>query len=226
MRSGTNRRFSKSGVFILVVVILAVAADVVLAARYVRYQDETARLREGMSKAQRDRADAVVAAEKHRMRVSFELVRRQARGDRELHLSINVDSNHMVLERDGVRLREMDVKIGQQRFTPPTGDSAISVSTLGQRTVQRLLREGDSWTVPEEVFQQRGLTVPEDRSIRGALGDYALVLTDGTVVYAVPEKGPLADSTYVLPGSVQAPAEDLKALVANVRRGMAVYFYR
>ena len=206
MRVRSDRRLSKSGVFILVVVILALATDVVLAARYVRYQDETARLREGMTKAQRDRADAVVAAERHRLRVSFELIRRQARGDRELHLSINVDSNHMVLERDGVKLREMDVKIGQQHFSPPAGDSAISVATLGERSVERIVRDGDSWTVPALVFKERGIPEPEDRSIRGALGDLALILTDGTVIYSMPEAGPLADSAYVMPGSVLSPA--------------------
>ena len=226
MRVRSDRRLSKSGVFILVVVILALAANVVLAARYVRYQDETARLREGMTKAQRERADAVVAAERHRLRVSFELIRRQARGDRELHLSINVDSNHMVLERDGVKLREMAVTIAQENFSPPTGDSAISIATLGERSVERILREGDSWTVPASVFKDRGIAEPEDRSIRGALGGLALLLTDGTVIYSIPESGPLADSVYVMPGSVRAPAEDLKAMSANLRRGMSVYFYK
>jgi hypothetical protein len=222
----SNRRLSKSGVFILLVVILAIAANGVLAAQYVRYQDETARLREGMTKAQRERADAVVAAERHRLRVSFELIRRQARGDRELHLAVNVDSNHMVLERDGVKLREVDVQIGQEQFTLPTSDSAVSVSTLGERTVERILRKGDPWTVPASVFRDRGMAEPEDRSIRGALGEFAFLLTDGTVIYATPESGPLADSAYVLPGSVRAPAEDLKAMAVNIRRGMAVYFYR
>lgn len=226
MRVRSSRRLSKSGVFIVVVVILALAANVVLAARFVNYRDETARLREGMTKAQRARADAVVEAERHRLRVSFELIRRQARGDRELHLSINVDSNHMVLERDGVILREMDVRIGQEHFSPPTGDSAVSIATLGERTVQRIVRKGDSWMVPASVFQERGVAAPENRSIRGALGELALVLTDGTVIYSLPEEGPLADSTYVLPGSVRAPAEDMKAMAANVRRGMSVYFYK
>jgi hypothetical protein len=222
----TRRRLSTAGVITVVVLILALTANVVLAARYYRYQDETARLREGMTKAQRERADAVVAAEKHRLRVSFELIRRQARGDRELHLSVNVDSGHMVLERDGVALREMNVRIGTERFTPPTGDSAISVSVLGERTVQRILTARDEWTVPESVFRDRGLPEPENARIRGALGAHAVVLTDGTVIYAVPESGPLADTTYVLPGSVQASAEDLKALSANMRRGMTVYFYK
>ena len=221
-----DRRLSKSGVFILVIVILALVANGILAAQYVRYQGETSRLREGMTKAQRERADAVVAAERHRMRVAFALIRQQARGDRELHLSVNVDSNHMVLERDGVRLREMDVQVGQERFMPPTGDSAISVSTLGKRTIRRILGPRDDWTVPATVFRDRGIEEPKDRTIRGALGDHAILLTDGTVIYSAPDDGPLADSSYVLPGSLKLAAEDLKAISENLRRGMSVYFYR
>jgi hypothetical protein len=222
----TERRLSKSGVFIFVIVILALAADVILAAQYVRYQNETDRLRKGMSKAQRDRADAVVAAERHRMRVAFALIRQQARGDKVLHLSVNVDSNHMVLERDGVKLREMDVRIGPERITPPTGDSAISVSMLGKRTVRQILGPRDKWAVPASVFRDRGIEAPKDRAIAGALGEHAILLNDGTVIYAVPDKGPLADSAYVLPGSLQLQAADLEAISENLRRGMSVYFYR
>jgi hypothetical protein len=226
MRAVNSRRLSKSGVFILVVIVLALAADVLLAAQYMRYRGETERLREGMTKAQRERADAVVAAERHRMRVSFALIRQQARGDRDLHLSVNVDSNHMVLERDGVKLREMEVRVGQERFMPPAGDSAISVSTLGKRTIRRILGPQDAWAVPASVFRDRGIEEPADRSIRGALGDQAILLTDGTVIYSVPDKGPLADSGYVLPGSLRVAVEDLKAISENLRRGMSVYFYR
>jgi hypothetical protein len=211
---------------ILVIVILALTANAVLASRYLRYQDETSRLRAGMTKAQRERADAVIAAERHRLRVELELVRRQARGDRQLHLAVNVDSSRMVLERDGIVMREMAVKLGPERFRGAQGDSAISVQALGQRTIERVLREGDSWEVPRSVFTDRGLPVPESRRIRGALGGPAVVLSEGIVVYAMPESGPLADSTYVLPGSIQLDAADLKALAASIRPGMSIYFYR
>jgi len=211
---------------ILVIIILALAANAVLAARYLRYQDETNRLRAGMSKAQRERADAVVAAERHRLRVELELVRRQARGDRQLHLAVNVDSNRMVLERDGIVMREMPVRLGPERFRGAQNDSVISVQILGQRTIERVLRKGESWEVPQSVFTDRGLPVPKNRRVPGALGDAAIVLSEGTVVYAIPESGPLADTSYVLPGSVQLDAADLKALAASIRPGMSIYFYR
>lgn len=211
---------------VFIILLLTVAANVVLGARYYRYETEASRLREGMTAAQRERADAVVRAERHRLRVEFELVRRQARGDRELHLSVNVDSGRMVLERDGVVLRDMTVRVAPETFRGATGDSAISVSALGQRTVQQVLGARDAWEVPEEAFARHGQPVPESRKMRGALGDNAIVLADGTVIYAVPESGPLSDSSYLLPGSVQVSAEDLKAIAPNIRPGMSIYFYK
>ena len=227
MTSRLNRDKGRGGRYaILVIIILALAANAVLGMRYLRYQDETSRLRAGMSKAQRERTDAVVAAERHRIRVELELVRRQARSDRQLHLAVNVDSSKMVLERDGIVLRDMPVRLGPERFRGGTSDSTISVQSLGQRTIERVLRDGDSWDVPRSVFSERGLPVPENRRVRGALGGPALVLSEGGVVYAIPESGPLADTAYVLPGSVQVSAADLKALSASIRPGMSIYFYR
>jgi hypothetical protein len=220
------QRNSRGKNAVLVAIILALTANVILVTRYVRYKEETGRLRAGMTTAQRERADAVVAAERHRLRVEFELVRRQARGDRQLHLSVNVDSGRMVLERDGVVLRDMSVRIGPERLPGARGDSSILVSALGLRTVERVLSQQDSWALPSTVFVERGLPVPDDLRVRGALGDDAIVLDEGTVVYAVPESGPLADTAYVLPGSVQLAAADLKALSASIRPGMAVYFYK
>ena len=219
-----SRRRGRNAVFLII--LLAAVANTMMAARYFTYRDETGRLRAGMTKAQRERTDAVVTAERHRLRVEWELVRRQARGDKQLHLSINVDSSRMILERDGIVLRDMHVRLGPERFRGATGDTSISVQSLGQRTVQRVLREGDSWEIPRSVFDDRGIPVPESRRVPGALGANAIVLTEGTVVYAVPESGPLADSAYVLPGSVLMDPADLKALSASIRPGMSVYFYR
>ncbi|HZI28415.1 MAG TPA: hypothetical protein VFD64_09655 [Gemmatimonadaceae bacterium] len=219
----SNRR-GRNAVFLII--LLAAAANTVLAVRYLRYREETDRLQAGMTKAQRERTDAVITAERHRLRVEWELIRRQARGDKQLHLAVNVDSGRMILERDGIVMREMQVRLGPERFRGVTSDSSIAVQALGQRTVQRVLQEGDSWDIPRTVFNDRGLPVPESRRVKGALGDNAIVLTEGTVVYAVPESGPLADSSYVLPGSVVVSPEDLKALSANIRPGMSVYFYR
>ena len=219
-----SKRRGRNAVFLII--LLAAVANTILAARYFRYREETGRLRAGMTKAQLQRTDAVVTAERHRLRVEWELIRRQARGDKQLHLAVNVDSNRLILERDGIVLREMHIRLGPERFRGAAGDTVITVQSLGQRTVQRVLKQGDSWEVPRTVFDDRGLPVPENRRVRSALGDNAIVLTAGTVVYAVPESGPLADTAYVLPGSVQVAEADLKALSASIRPGMSVYFYR
>jgi len=219
-------RHSRGRYAIGAVLVLAAVANLILVSRYLRYERETARLREGMTKAQRERTDAVVTAERHRLRVELELIRRQARSDRQLHLAVNVDSGRMVLERDGVVLREMQVRVGPERFRGAGKDSSIQVSALGQRTVERRVSDGDVYEVPTSAYADRGLPVPDDRKVRGALGNGALILSEGTVVYAVPDEGPLADTAYVLPGSVQVSAADLKALAANIRPGMPVYFYR
>jgi hypothetical protein len=219
-----SRRRGRNAVFLII--LLAAVANTLMAARYFTYREETGRLRAGMTKAQRERTAAGGTAERHRLRVEWELVRRQARGDKQLHLSINVDSSRMILERDGIVLRDMHVRLGPERFRGATGDTSISVQPLGQRTVQRVLGEGDSWEVPRTVFDERGIPVPESRRLPGALGANAIVLSEGTVIYAVPESGPLADSTYVLPGSVVMDPADLKALSASIRPGMSVYFYR
>jgi hypothetical protein len=225
--AGLKHLRARRGSAIVAILVVALAANLILVLRYMRYREETDRLRAGMTNAQRARADAVVAAEKHRLRVEFELIRRQARGDRQLHLAVNVDSSRMVLERDGVVLRDMPVRIGPERISAGVrGDSAILVRALGKRTVTRVLSADDSWEVPSSVFEKRGIPVPEDRRLRGALGDKAIILGEGTVVYAVPESGPLADTSYVLPGSVRVSAEDLKALSASIRPGLSVYFYR
>ena len=104
-------RRSAGRYLVIFIIIVAVLVNGVFLSRYLRYQQETARLREGMTTAQRARADAVVATERHRLRVELELIRRQRRGDRDLHLAINIDSGRMVLERDGVVLREMGVRL-------------------------------------------------------------------------------------------------------------------
>ena len=82
--------------------------------------------------------------------------------------------------------------------------------------------------MPAWVYEQRGLPVPADsatRSLPGALGPVALVLTGGTVVYALPADGPLADEHYLLPGAVRVPLADLQAMQPNLAPGMSVYFY-
>jgi hypothetical protein len=52
-----------------------------------------------------------------------------------------------------------------------------------------------------------------------------VLLSGGSVLYATPASGPLADSSYVLPGAIRLGAEDLRAIAPNLSPGVAVYFY-
>jgi len=95
----------------------------------------------------------------------------------------------------------------------------------GTRSVERILGAGDAWEVPAWVYADRGISRPAELPLVGALGPVAIVLNGGTVIYSLPTVGPLNDSTYLLPGSIRASAEDLRAVVPNLQRGTVVYFY-
>jgi len=95
----------------------------------------------------------------------------------------------------------------------------------GARSVAQVLRARDPWEVPRWVYADRMQPVPEDRAVKGALGNTAVVLSGGAVIYALPKDGPLGDSSYVLPGAVLMRADDLRAIAPNITPGMAVYLY-
>ena len=202
-----------------------IALDVWIIRKRERYIEEDARLRESMSGLQRQQADAILSNEQNKVRMMIELVRRQAQIDKQLHLAIPVDSGVMYLEQDGAFLREMPVQVGPERRVGTPPDTVYMVAPRGTRTVERILDANNAWEVPSWVYTDRGLAVPAERALKGALGPAAVVLVGGTVIYSMPSVGPLNDSAYVLPGSVRTRAADLQAIAANLRAGMTVYFY-
>ena len=212
-----------SVLFVLLVSMLAI--DGWLVYQRVRYAREISRLRAGMTDQERRKADMVVAAEQNRMRVALELMRRQANLDKDLHLSVAVDSGVMYLEREGALLREMPVDVGPEKRVGAASDTLKIVAPRGSRTVERVLTAKDKWEVPKWVYVDRGMPVPEDRAVAGALGAGAIVLSGGAVIYGHPTDGPLSDSSYVLPGAIRARTQDLRAIAPNLSPGMAVYLY-
>ena len=208
-----------------VALALMLAIDGWLLYKRSRYTSEIERLRAGMTDVERRKTDMVLATEENRLRVMVELIRRQAQGDRDLHLSVAVDSGVMYLEREGAQLREMHVDVGPEKWVGQAPDTVKMTAPRGARTVERVLGSNDSWEVPRWVYADRGLPVPENRLIKGALGPAAIVLNGGTVIYALPQTGPLADSSYVLPGGVRAKSADVRAIVPNLAPGVTVYFY-
>ena len=190
-----------------------------------RYEREIARLRTGMSEVERRRTDAILASEERRVAMMVELLRRQAKWDKSIHLAVAADSGKMYLEREGVTLREADVEMGPERRIGLPPDTVRMAVPRGARSVVKVLGESDPWEVPQWVYADRGLPVPRERAVTGALGPVAILLDGGTVIYSLPSTGPLNDSTYVLPGAVRARAEDLRAIAPNLTPGSSVYFF-
>jgi hypothetical protein len=203
--------------------LVLIALDVWLIDQRANYAKEVHRLRSGMTAVERRSADLAVAANENHLRVLVALIRRQAQGDRVLHLSIQVDSGVMTLEQEGNVLRQMPVRVAAERRVGVAPDTVMMAAPRGTRHVERVLTPDSAWVVPKWVFADRHL--PTDSTpVKGALGD-AIILDGGTMIYGDPTAGPLADSAYVLPGSIRAREADLKAIEPNLRPGTSVYFY-
>lgn len=214
-------------VLALVVLIAMGACDAFVIAQRRRYETEIARLRASMSQVERERADALVAGERSKLLVAIELVRRQARIEPALHLSVALDSAAMYLEREGALLRSMPVEIGPERRIGIAPDTVVLAAPRGVRTIAAVFSDSTAWEIPEWVYADRAMAVPaaHDRTFTGALGPAAVLLDGGTIIYSHPAVGPLSDSSYVMPGAVRARTEDLRAIAENLKAGMRVYFY-
>jgi len=208
-----------------VALVVMIAVSAMLIYKRVTYQREIDRLRSGMTDVERRRADMLMESTENRFQVMVELIRRQARGDKDLHLAVTVDSAIMRLQREGALLRDMQVSFGPEKVVGASPDTVHMAIPRGTRTVEKIIDGNDGWEVPRWVYEDRGLAVPDDRTVKGALGPAAILLNGGTVLYSMPSAGPLNDSSYVLPGSVRVRAEDLRAIKPNLQPGMRVYFY-
>lgn len=206
---------------------LLVIGNVVAAVRVLGYRRDLARLRNEMSDGERNRVDLALESAANRAKAVAEQVRRQSHSDRELHLAVQLDSSRMLLERDGVVLREMPIALGKTGVVGVAPDSHRVEVVRGARAVARVVGSGETWEAPAWLFRDRGLMVPPDsaRRIKGALGRAAFLFADGTPIYALPANGPLADSTYVMPGAILLRSDDLRAIAPNVAPGLTVYFY-
>ncbi|WP_310569872.1 hypothetical protein [Gemmatimonas sp.] len=211
---------------LLVLLLLAIGLfDGFLLLRRARYREEATRLRDGMSTLERTRADAIVSAQADRAELMLELMRRQAEGDDGLHLAISTDSAYLALDRGPARLREIKALIGPERRVGLAPDTMHVAIPRGVRAVQRLLTASDRYELPAWVWIDRGLPVPDVRADSGWVGRGAILTTGGTLIYSLPASGPLADSSYVMPGSIRVPAAELAAIRENLSPGMRVYFF-
>ena len=203
---------------------LLIALNVWVLQRRQTYLEEIDRLRASMSQLEREHSDQLLAQEENRLQLAIALIRRQSRLEGALHLSVALDSGAMFLEREGAMLHEIPVQVGSERRVGVAPDTVRLAAPRGVRTVARVLDDTTAWEVPVWLYVERGIAPPADRSVRGALGT-AVILEGGAIIYAQPSAGPLADSTYVMPGAIRARAEDLRAILPNLSAGTRVYLY-
>ncbi len=218
-------RVRRRTLFLVLLLVAIGLLDGFLLLRRARYRAESERLRAGMSEIERTRTDAIVSAQADRAELMLQLMRRQAEGDDALHLAISTDSSYVALDRGPARLREMRAEIGPERRVGVAPDTLHVAIPRGMRAVQQLLPSTATYELPAWLWADRGLPVPEQRADTGWVGADAIVTSGGTLIYSLPKTGPLADSTYVMPGSIRVPAADLAAIRENLSTGMRVYFY-
>ena len=136
------RRAYPGFVFVLGIGLLAMlAVDAWLFAKRVKYNHDVADLRSHMSDAEKQRTDAIVQAEENKLRIAIELVKRQAKFDKKLHLNVSVDSARMYLTREGALLREMPVQFGPERLVSAGDSTPPAAIPRGERTVAELSDE-------------------------------------------------------------------------------------
>jgi len=210
------------GVLLILGILLAI--DLLLFERRDNYDKEIDALRGTMTEVQKNRGDAMATSHEEQQKMILELVRRQAKWGKALHLSVELDSARMELMQESAVLRVMPVEFGTQHSLR-SGDTASSGVERGADSVLRVLGPTDPWPVPKWVYRDRRLPVPRDTLVAGALGPVGVVLASGTVIYARPRFGPLRDSTYILPGAIRAREEDLLAIAPNLKPGVPVYIY-
>jgi hypothetical protein len=141
-RRGTWRDFRRAYpgfVFVLGLGLVAmIAVDVWLVAKRVKYNQDVTQLREHMTRAERERLDAIVQSEQNKLRIAIELAKRQALFNKKLHLNVSVDSSRMYLTREGALLREMPVQFGPERSPSESSDAPPAAIPRGERTVADL----------------------------------------------------------------------------------------
>lgn len=218
-------RFRRRSVILAASLVLLVVADGLLLWRRSRYREEIDRLRAGMTAIERQRADAIVAADNDKATLMLELMRRQSQGDDAIHLAVNTDSGFVALERGAARLRVMPAEVGPERRVGTPPDTQHVVVPRGMRSIERLLGDSDQFVLPAWVWADRGQSAPDQRAGPGWTGPAAIITTGGTLLYSRPSSGPLADSAYVMPGAIRLAARDLRAIRENLVPGTRVYFF-
>ena len=159
------RRAYPGFVFTLLIGLFAmIAIDAFLILKQRSYQGEVARLRANMTEQEKERTDAIVAAEDNKVKLALALARRQAKLEKTLHLSIAVDSGKMYLEREGAVLREMAVAIGPEGTVTSGTDSIPIAVPRGERSVTAVDDKGITLDGGTVILASDAASVVQDSS--------------------------------------------------------------
>lgn len=157
------RRAYPGFVFVLGLGLAAmIAVDGWLLAKRVKYNSDVVQLREHMTQAERERTDAIVKAEENKLRIAIELVKRQSKFDKKLHLNVSVDSSRMYLTREGALLREMPVQFGAERIPSDTSGAPPAVIPRGERTVANLSPERITLDGGTQILSSKSASIASD----------------------------------------------------------------
>lgn len=211
---------------VVALVVLALV-DVALAVVAWRFAQRKGAAHAAIGGFERREPETFLPAEQGGLALMTALVQQQALRDRGVNLSVSMQHGIMDLQREGVRLRRMNVMPGPEA-TVDAGPRGVRITRpRGRRQLVRVVSEEFVWSVPYWVFAHRGLEAPEGaaRDVRGGLGRLALILDDGTPIYSLPAQGPLSARGYVMPGALRAELSDLEAIRASLHPGLPVYFH-
>ena len=167
-RRGTWRDFRRAYpgfVFTLLIGLMAMLAiDAFLIIKRRADEAEVTRLRSNMTEQEKARTDAIVAAEENKLRIALALARRQAKLEKKLHLSVDLDSGKIYLEREGAVLREMAAVFGPEGKISNGADSIPVVVPRGERNIARVDDGGITLDGGTQILPSDAPSVVQDSS--------------------------------------------------------------
>ncbi len=207
----------------------------VIARRVPEYQREVTLLNQRMTAAERATRDRILQSESKRSELAIALLRRDLRikamKQKGVHLAISLEDSTLYLMHGRVPMRQARLQIGADSVVrAEDGRTWRLVRPVGERRLAQKLYNS-TYTVPEWVYVSRGQPVPSesDRKIKEGLGIYVIELNDGTEIYSVPRRGPLAAegdaAPAAKPASFMAEAKDLGAIIDAVSKDTPVFIY-
>lgn len=150
--------------------------------------------------------------------------------DSDRHIAVSLAENRLYLMEGSDPIRTIKVATGTGRKIRIYGQERDFSTPPGIYAITR--KETDPiWIAPDWHYFEQGETDVEkirkiplaERSFRGHLGKYRLVLRDGIGIHGTTERGSIGRNASH--GCIRAGDEDLKILFNSVDSGAKVYIY-